>query len=68
MTFEILNITSTQITVNLTFESTILISQGELPDQVLVKLNKDLFLLPSRFATANTVKDPEEEPYYMLTE
>ena len=36
-------------------------------DQVTVKLNKDLFLVPKRFAGVATVKAPEEEPYFVVT-
>ena len=46
MDFELVNVTAQEITVNLTFENPILVSQGKLPDQIIVKLNKDLFLLP----------------------
>jgi len=67
MIFQIVNITATEILVKLTFEKPMLISQGREADQVTVKLNKDLFLVPQRFATIPTVKDEQEPPFFVLT-
>ena len=52
----------------MTFEDPILVSQGVDPDEVLVKLNKDLFLVPSRYKGFNSEVDPDEDPYFILAE
>lgn len=51
--------------IQLTFEDPLLVSQGIKPDRLAVRLNKDLFLMPLRFANANTVKDEDEEPFFL---
>ena len=48
MTYEIIDVTSTQIMVSLTFSRPLLVSQAELLDQVIVKVKKDVFLVPER--------------------
>jgi len=62
----LLNVTSRDITVQLTFNKPILVSQGKVADRIFVKLNKDLFLLPMRYQGANTVPDEDEQPYYVV--
>ena len=32
----------------------------------MVKLNKDLFLVPTRYINSNSQVDPEEDPYFIL--
>lgn len=68
MSFQMISITSTEIKVQLTFEKPILISQGKTVDSVKVKLNKDLFMIPTRFAGTNTVKQQDEEPYHFVSD
>ena len=54
MTFEIVEVKASSITVQLTFEDSMLVSQGIDSDEVVVKLNKDLFLAPVRYASVNS--------------
>jgi len=51
--------------IQLTFEEPFWVSQGIKPDRLAVRLNKDLFLMPIRFANVNTVKDEDEEPFFL---
>ena len=51
MTFEIVEVKASSITVQLTFEDSMLVSQGIDSDEIVVKLNKDLFLAPVRYAS-----------------
>ena len=68
MTYEIVEVKANKMIVQLTFEQPILVSQGIDPDDVLVKLNKDLFLVPVRYANVNSEVDPDEDPYFILQE
>ena len=43
-----------------------LVSQGQVKDQIVVKLNKDLFLMPKRFEDVNTVKGEDNDPYFIV--
>ena len=63
MTYEIVSVTTTEILVQLSFDEPILISQAQIADQVVVKMNKDFFLVPKRIAGGNTVVDEDEDPY-----
>lgn len=60
MAFTLVNITTREITVNLTFSKPILVSQGTIADRVSVKLNKDLFLMPMKYQGGNTIMVEDE--------
>ena len=65
--FQIVEISDTRILVQLSFEKPILVSQGKIQDRVTVKLNKDLFLFPSKFRGKNTIKRLDESPFTILS-
>ena len=67
MTYEIAEVTPTKITVNLKFAQPLLVSTGEFNDQVVVKLDKDVFLTPERIAKQNLSMKPEVVPFYITT-
>ena len=68
MTYEIIDVMPTQIKVSLTFARPLLVSQADLLDQVIVKVNKDVFLVPERIKRQNLGKAPDETPHYILIE
>ena len=51
----------------LSFEKPILVSQGKIQDKVIVKLNKDLFLFPTRLRGTNTITREDEEPFHVMS-
>ena len=64
--YQIVDVVPRYILVKLTFTQPLLVSQGKQSDQIVVKLNKDLFLIPKRFEDISTIKDPDEKPYHNL--
>ena len=49
MDYELVEMTSSYMSLQLDFEDTMLVSQGIISDQIVVKLDKEYFLVPERF-------------------
>ena len=66
MDYELVEMTSSYMSLQLDFEDSMLVSQGIISDQIVMKLDKEYFLVPERFLLRESTLAADFYPYEII--